>query len=83
MRKEITYENAPRDIKEALKAATMVADILPPPEMLVPKEETRKITISLSKRSIDFFKTAAEETHVPYQQMIRKVLDSYTDHYAK
>ncbi len=77
------YENAPDDIREAIEGASIIEDFLPPPELLVAKEETKKITISLSKRSIDFFKQVSDETHIPYQQMIRKVIDNYADHYAK
>lgn len=83
MKEKNNYTNAPSAIKESLMTASAVEDFLPPPEMLIPKEETRKITISLSKKSIDFFKHKSEETHIPYQQMIRKILDTYTDYYAK
>ncbi|ADK81314.1 CopG family transcriptional regulator [Sediminispirochaeta smaragdinae] len=83
MKNEVTYEKAPEDIRQGLLAAKEVEDVLPPPELLIPREETKKITITLSKKSIDFFKQISEETNTPYQQMIRKVLDTYTDHYAK
>lgn len=83
MNKNDKYTDAPKDIEDALLNATIVEDFLPPPEQLIVKEDTRKITISLSKRSVDFFKTAANENHIPYQQLIRKVLDNYTKHYAK
>lgn len=83
MKRDVKYENAPKDIQDELLSAKEVKDVLPPPELLIPKEETKKITISLSKKSIVFFKQISEETHIPYQQMIRKVLDTYTDHYAK
>ncbi|ORC26781.1 CopG family transcriptional regulator [Marispirochaeta aestuarii] len=77
------YTNAPEDIREAISSAKEIEDFLPSPEKLVPKEETKKITIILSKKSIDFFKQASEESHVPYQQLIRKVLDTYSEHYSK
>ena len=83
MKKKIKYKEAPEEIQEELLSAKTVADFLPPPELLIPKEETKKVTISLSKKSIDFFKQVSEETNISYQQMIRKVLDTYTDHYAK
>jgi predicted DNA binding CopG/RHH family protein len=83
MKKEDKYEKAPEDIRKELLVAKEVENVLPPPELLILKEETKKVTISLSKRSIDFFKRISEETRIPYQQMIRKVLDTYTDHYAK
>jgi hypothetical protein len=35
------------------------------------KEETVKITISLSKTSIDFFKKEAKKYNTQYQKMIR------------
>lgn len=82
MKEENEYQNAPEDVKTALDSAAIVSDFLPPPEMLIPKEETKKVTISLSKKSVDFFKDVAQETNIPYQQLIRKVLDTYTDHYV-
>ena len=71
------------EVITAIISGRRVDDFLPPPELLVAKEETKKITISLSARSIDFFKQVSRENHIPYQQMIRKVIDNYTDHYAK
>ena len=83
MSSQINYKSAPEDINEALISSIQVEDFLPPPELLIPKEETKKITITLSKRSIDFFKEVSRKTDIPYQQMIRKVLDIYTEHYIK
>ena len=83
MSSQINYKSAPEDINEALISSIQVEDFLPPPELLIPKEETKKITITLSKRSIDFFKEVSRKTDIPYQQMIRKVLDTYTEHYIK
>jgi len=62
---------------------TRVKDFLPPPEELVFPEETIKITISLSKLSVEFFKQQAKKQHVKYQQMIRELLDRYAIQYAK
>jgi len=58
-----------------------IPDFLPPPEELVAKEEQVKVTISLSKRSVDFFKQMARENHTSYQKMIRRVIDIYSSHY--
>ena len=38
-----------------------IDDFLPPPDQLVLKEESVKVTISLSKESIDFFKKEAKK----------------------
>ena len=83
MKNNELYVEAPEDINDAIVSGKRIEDFLPPPELLIAKEETKKITISLSKRSIEFFKQASEENHIPYQQMIRKVIDNYADHYAK
>ena len=83
MKNNNIYVDAQDDINDAIINGKKIEDFLPPPELLVMKEETKKITISLSKRSIEFFKSVSEENHIPYQQMIRKVIDNYTEHYAK
>ena len=61
----------------------VVKDFLPPPDRLVLKEDNVKITISLSKSSIDFFKTEAKKQRTSYQKMIRRVIDVYTAQYQK
>jgi len=56
----------------------VVDDFLPPPEELAFSEETVKVTIALSKESIDFFKAEAKKHNTKYQKMIRRLLDAYT-----
>jgi len=56
-------------------------DFLPPPEKLALKEENVKVTITLSKSSIEFFKKWAKKQHSHYQSMIRRILDYYVAHY--
>lgn len=62
---------------EVLGPLKVVPDFLPPPEDLVFKEETVKVTITLSRASVDFFKRQAKKHHTRYQQMIRRLLDLY------
>jgi predicted DNA binding CopG/RHH family protein len=45
------------------------------------KDETVKVTISLTKRSIEFFKQEAELRDTQYQKMIRTLLDEYARHH--
>jgi len=59
-----------------------VDDFLPPPEKLVVPQETMKITISLSKSSVNFFKRQAKRHHIKYQRMIRQLLDRYSMRYS-
>ena len=57
----------------------VIANFLPPPHMLVFREESVKVTITLSKKSVDFFKLAAAKSDTQYQRMIRRLLDAYVD----
>ena len=66
---------------ERIGKIKIVEDFLPKPQDLVLKEETTKITISLTKSSIDFFKNEAEKFQTNYQTMIRVLLDKYASHY--
>lgn len=60
-----------------------VMDFFPPPDKLIVPDENLKITISLSRASIDFFKHEAKVHHLKYQKLIRMILDRYTTFYQK
>ena len=66
---------------EPIGPIKVIKDFLPPPDQLVLKDDGVKVTISLSKRSVDFFKAHARKSKIPYQRMIRRVLDEYASHY--
>ena len=57
----------------------VIVDFLPAPADLVPREENVKVTLSLSRRSLDFFKREAKKRRVPYQRMIRALVDTYAE----
>lgn len=59
----------------------VVSDFLPSPEELTFKEPQVKVTLSLSKSTLDFFKQQASSHHGKYQRMIRTLLDEYVAHY--
>ncbi len=69
--------------EEAMGNLRVVKDFLPPPEKLVLKEDNVKVTISLKKSSISFFKDQAKTQKTSYQRMIREVVDWYASHYQK
>jgi predicted DNA binding CopG/RHH family protein len=46
------------------------------------REEGVKVTLSLSKRSVDFFKGQAKKYRTPYQAMIRRLLDHYAQYHS-
>ncbi len=75
MKEKIRYTDEP------LSELRIVNDFLPPPEALIFKEDTVKVTISLSKSSVDFFKNEAKKHNTHYQKMIRRLLDIYAGYH--
>jgi len=71
MKKKIIYTDEP------LGAIEVVTDFLPAPAELAFREEGVKVTLALSKASVDFFKSEAQKHQTQYQRMIRRLLDSY------
>ena len=65
---------------EPIGKVKVISDFLPSPEELALKDETIKITIALSKASVEFFKNEAKKYNTPYQKMIRRLLDEYAAH---
>ena len=74
MKAKIKYTDEP------MGKVKVVPDFLPSPEELVLKDETVKVTIALSKTSVEFFKNEAKKYNTQYQKMIRRLLDEYTVH---
>ena len=61
---------------------TVVPNFLPPPSQLVlPTEKTVKVTLTLTKSSVEFFKLQAKQNRTKYQKMIREVVDRYARKY--
>jgi predicted DNA binding CopG/RHH family protein len=73
MKKKIVYTDEPMGDVE------VVADFLPSPTELAFREDGVKVTLSLSKSSVDFFKSEAAKHQTQYQRMIRRLLDSYVE----
>jgi predicted DNA binding CopG/RHH family protein len=77
MKNKIKYTDEPMGELRVIK------DFLPPPDQLVLKEENVKITISLKKSSVEFFRKEAQKHRTSYQKMIRRVIDGYASQYQK
>lgn len=71
MKKKIKYADEP------MGKLRVVADFLPSPDELVYREDNVKVTLSLSRQSVDFFKEQARRNRTQYQKMIRRLLDIY------
>ncbi len=76
MSKPIKYTNEP------MGPVRVIADFLPPPEELAFRDEAVKVTIALSRRSVEFFKAQARRHDTQYQKMIRRLLDQYAERYS-
>ena len=83
MKKKTRYSEAPRSVAEALAASEPIGDFLPPPEKLIFKRPSIKVTLALSLESVEFFKQKAKDHRVPYQAMIREVVQRYAERYRK
>ena len=68
---------------EPLGDVRIVDDFLPFPGELAFNEEQVKVTIGLSKNSVDYFKKQAKKHRTQYQKMIRRLLDIYVAHHQK
>ena len=73
MTKKIIYTDEP------IGKVKIIPDFLPSPAELAFSEEAVKVTLALSRKSIDFFKLEAAKNHTQYQRMIRRLVDSYVD----
>lgn len=73
MNDRIRYTNEP------IGKVEIVPDFLPSPAELAFREEGVKVTLALSRKSVEFFKSQATKHHTQYQKMIRRLLDSYVD----
>ena len=64
---------------EPLCEVQEIPDFLPSPAQLAFREEGVRVTLALSKKSIEVFKSEAAKHHTQYQRMIRRLLDAYVD----
>lgn len=76
MSAKIKYTNEP------LGEVKVIPDFLPSPAELAFNEEGVKVTLALSKKSIEFFKSEAAKNHTQYQRMIRRLLDAYVESHS-
>ncbi len=71
MKNKIKYTDEP------MGKLRVIPDFLPKPSDLILKEDNVKVTLMLSRESVEFFKKEADVLHTQYQKMIRVLLDMY------
>ncbi|MEP7151760.1 MAG: hypothetical protein ABI856_08630 [Nitrospira sp.] len=64
---------------EPLGEIRVIPDFLPSPAELAFRDEGVKVTLALSRKSVEFFKAEASRHHTQYQRMIRRLLDAYVE----
>lgn len=72
-----------KDLNMPIGKMIKINDFLPPPDKLAVPDENVKVTISLSKTSVEFFKQKAKKYHTKYQKMIRNLIDGYAMHQSR
>ncbi len=75
MKKVIKYINEPIEAK-------IVNDFLPSPDALILREKKTRVTLTLTDKSLDFFKSTAKRHGASYQAMIRRLIDYYVANQA-
>src|SRR5690242_20698194 len=73
MRKYDRFEDAPRG------GLTVIDDFLPPPSQLMRKEDTIEVTSEFTRSSIEFLKQEAKKANVPYEHILRALVDKYVE----
>ena len=63
---------------EPIGEVKVIPDFLPSPDDLAFRDDTVKVTIALSRASVEFFKREAKKRDTQYQKMIRRLLDTYS-----
>ena len=75
-------KNKHQDPDMPIGKLTRMKDDLPSPAELAKSMQLVRVTIVLSKPSIDFFKKQAQQHHTKYQRMMREILDQYANRYT-
>ena len=71
-------KNTDKSVQGTYGEMREIEDFLPSPdELVLNKSEKVKVTLTLDKRSLDFFKKEAKKRNSPYQRMISNLLNEY------
>jgi hypothetical protein len=73
MKDKIVYRDGP------IGKVQIVPDFLPSPAELAFRDESTKVTLALSSKSVAYFKAQAAKHNAQYQNMIRRLVDAYVE----
>ena len=83
MKRKIRYTDAPKEIQESMERGVDVTDWFHEnfpqfrPEALAANPPQVKVTLGLGRDAVEFFKAQGKKLKVPYQRMIRNLIDRY------
>jgi predicted DNA binding CopG/RHH family protein len=83
MKRKIRYTDAPKGIQEEMDRSVDVTEWFREnfpqfrPEALAANPPKVKVTLTLGVDSVKYFKAQAKKLKVPYQRMIRNLLERY------
>jgi predicted DNA binding CopG/RHH family protein len=75
MKKKIKYTDEP------IRLGRRVEDFLPSPAEIALQAKTTRVTLNLNEESLRIFKKEAHRLAVPYQRLLRMVVDLYAQHH--
>lgn len=67
---------------KVISKASNFKSLMPSLDQLAQKEDSIKVTLSLTKASVEYFKQEARKREVCYQVMIRNLIDEYVKYYS-
>jgi hypothetical protein len=76
MKKRIRYGDEPMDLR-------VVPDFLPPPEELRLKQSRVKVTLEVSRESLDFYKAQSGRDPEGHLRMMQQLLDIYASRHSE
>jgi|GEM_PF-1140710 len=85
MKRKIRYTDAPKEIEESMARSVDVTDWFREnfpqfrPEALAANPPKIKVTLDLGAAAVEFFKEQGKKLKVPYQRMIRNLVDRYAE----
>jgi predicted DNA binding CopG/RHH family protein len=75
-------KNKTRSADKIVEKSNSFKNLMPSLDKLAQKEDSIKVTLSLTKASVEYFKNEASKREVCYQVMIRNLIDEYVKHFS-
>ena len=81
MREKILDKHEEYMAEREIKDFDIIEDFLPSPSEFAAARKKSRITLNLKEPTVQFFKKEAERNNIPYQVLIRDLLEKYVEKY--